>query len=57
MAANLFVEHLGSEVERPTKLGVMFTQGRTKTAGSSIAILGDTCGTLLQLTRLERPMM
>jgi catechol 2,3-dioxygenase-like lactoylglutathione lyase family enzyme len=55
--ANFFVEDLASEVERLTKLGVKFTQGLTKTVGSSIAILDDTCGNLVQITQLDQPMM
>jgi predicted enzyme related to lactoylglutathione lyase len=56
-AANFFVDDLAAEVERLTKLGVRFTQGPTKTPGSTIATLDDTCGNLIQLTQLDRPIM
>jgi predicted enzyme related to lactoylglutathione lyase len=51
-AANFFVEDLQKEYERIKKLGARFTMQPTKTRGSIIAILDDTCGNLIQLTQL-----
>jgi len=48
------VEDLQKEYDRLTKLGVVFTMMPTKTPGSTIAILDDTCGNLIQLTQLSR---
>ncbi len=33
--------------------GVTFTKEPTKTTGSTIAILNDTCGNLIQITHLD----
>lgn len=41
------------EHDRLTKLGVRFAMPPTKTTGSGIAMLDDTCGNLIQLTKLE----
>lgn len=35
------------------KLGVKFTRPLTRTTGSRIATLDDTCGNLVQLAKLE----
>jgi len=55
-AANFFVENIQEEYERLRKLGVKFTEGPSKTTGSTIAVLDDTCGNLIQLTQLEWQM-
>jgi predicted enzyme related to lactoylglutathione lyase len=52
-AAMFFVDDVQAEYDRMTKLGVNFTMPPTKTTGSSIAQLDDTCGNLIQLTHLE----
>jgi predicted enzyme related to lactoylglutathione lyase len=55
-AANFFVDNIQKEYERLRKLGVKFTKEPTKTTGSTIALLDDTCGNLIQLTQLEWQM-
>jgi predicted enzyme related to lactoylglutathione lyase len=52
-AANFFVGDLQQEYERLKGLGVAFTKEPTKTMGSTIAILDDTCGNLIQITHLD----
>ena len=52
-AAMFFVSDIDAEYDRLSKLGVKFTMPVTKTTGSRIAKLDDTCGNLLQLTQLE----
>jgi catechol 2,3-dioxygenase-like lactoylglutathione lyase family enzyme len=52
-AANFFVADVQKEYERLEQLGVKFTKGPTKTTGSTIAILDDTCGNLVQITHLD----
>jgi predicted enzyme related to lactoylglutathione lyase len=52
-AANFFVADTQSEYARLKGLGVTFTMEPTKTAGSTIAVLDDTCGNLIQITHLE----
>jgi len=51
-AANLFVADTQAEYARLKELGVTFTMEPTKTVGSTIAVLDDTCGNLIQLTHL-----
>jgi predicted enzyme related to lactoylglutathione lyase len=52
-AMMFFVDDLKKEHERLEGLGVTFTEAPTKTVGSTIAILDDTCGNLVQLTQLD----
>ncbi len=52
-AAMFFVDDINKEYERLKGLGVTFTQPPTKTTGSTIAMLDDTCGNLIQLTQLD----
>ncbi len=52
-AAMFFVDDLHKEHERLQGLGVAFTMPPTKTTGSTIAMLDDTCGNLIQLTQLD----
>ena len=52
-AAMFFVDDVQKECERLQALGVAFTKPPTKTLGSTIAMLGDTCGNLIQLTQLD----
>ena len=46
------VDDLQAEHDRMKALGAKFTMPPTKTTGSSIAMLDDTCGNLIQLTQL-----
>jgi predicted enzyme related to lactoylglutathione lyase len=52
-AANFFVEDTQAEYERLKGLGVTFTMEPAKTTGSTIAVLDDTCGNLIQITHLD----
>jgi predicted enzyme related to lactoylglutathione lyase len=52
-AANFFVGDVQREYERMKQLGVTFTKEPTKTTGSTIAVLDDTCGNLIQITHLD----
>ena len=49
-----FVDDIQKEYERLRNLGVKFTMEPTKLPGtpSTIAILDDTCGNLIQITQL-----
>ncbi|MGA2847969.1 MAG: VOC family protein [Terracidiphilus sp.] len=52
-AANFFVGDVQKEYARLKDLGVTFTKEPTKTMGSTIAVLEDTCGNLIQITHLD----
>ena len=52
-AAMFMVSDIEAEYARLSKLGVRFTMSVTKTTGSRIARLDDTCGNVIQLTQLE----
>ena len=52
-AAMFFVDDINKDYERLKALGVVFTKPPTKTTGSTIAMLDDTCGNLVQLTQLD----
>lgn len=52
-AVMFFVDDVRKEYERLQALGVAFTMPPTKTTGSTIAMLDDTCGNLVQLTQLD----
>jgi predicted enzyme related to lactoylglutathione lyase len=52
-AAMFMVNDIEAEYDRLSKLGVKFTMPVTKTTGSRVARLDDTCGNLIQLTQLE----
>ena len=54
-AAAFFVDDIQKEYERLKKLGVKFTMEPTKLTGtpSTIAVLDDTCGNLIQITQLH----
>ena len=52
-AANFFVADVQKEYDRLKQHGVSFTKEPTKTVGSTIAILDDTCGNLIQITHLD----
>ena len=53
-AAMFYVEDVQQEYDRLTAAGAEFTMPPTKVTGSTIAILNDTCGNLIQITRLDR---
>jgi predicted enzyme related to lactoylglutathione lyase len=52
-AANFFVGDVKQEYERIKQHSVAFTKEPTKTTGSTIAVLDDTCGNLIQITHLD----
>jgi predicted enzyme related to lactoylglutathione lyase len=52
--AMFYVDDVQREYDRLTAAGVEFTMPPTKVTGSTIAILNDTCGNLIQITRLDR---
>jgi predicted enzyme related to lactoylglutathione lyase len=52
-AANFFVDDVEKEYARLKQHGVTFTKEPTKTTGSTIALLDDTCGNLIQITHLD----
>ena len=52
-AAMFYVDDVQAEYERMTGLGAKFTMPPTKVTGSTIATLDDTCGNLIQLTKLD----
>ena len=52
-ATSFMVDDIQKEYERLKKLGVKFTMEPTKVTGSTIAVLDDTCGNLIQLTQLQ----
>lgn len=51
-AALFFVADIQTEYARLKKLGVTFAMEPTKTTGSTIAMLDDTCGNLIQIVQL-----
>ena len=53
-ATNFIVADIQKEYERLKKLGVKFTMQPTKLPGtpSTIAVLDDTCGNLIQITQM-----
>ena len=53
-AANFFVDDVEKESERLKKLGVKFTMEPIKVTGSTIAVFDDTCGNLIQISKLNR---
>jgi predicted enzyme related to lactoylglutathione lyase len=52
-AANFFVADTQAEYARLKGLGVKFIREPIKTTGSTIAVLDDTCGNLIQITHLD----
>jgi predicted enzyme related to lactoylglutathione lyase len=56
-AAMFYVDDVRGEYERMRALGVEFTMPPKKVTGSTIAVLNDTCGNLIQLTQLDRYSM
>jgi predicted enzyme related to lactoylglutathione lyase len=52
-AAMFYVDDVQQEHDRITAAGGTFTMPPTKVTGSTIAVLDDTCGNLIQLTKLD----
>jgi predicted enzyme related to lactoylglutathione lyase len=53
-AAMFYVDDVQQEYDRLTAAGAESTVPPTKVTGSTIAVLKDTCGNLIQITRLDR---
>jgi predicted enzyme related to lactoylglutathione lyase len=53
-AANFFTDNVKGDYERIKARGAEFTMPPTGVTGSTIAMLKDTCGNLIQLTELKR---
>jgi predicted enzyme related to lactoylglutathione lyase len=53
-AAMFFVDDVQREYDRMKSLGAEFTMPPTKVTGSTIAMVNDTCGNLIQLAALDR---
>ena len=53
-AAMFFTDDVQGDYERITARGGEFTMPPTAVTGSTIALLNDTCGNLIQLTQLAR---
>jgi predicted enzyme related to lactoylglutathione lyase len=53
-AGMFYVDDVQQEYDRMTALGAEFTMPPTKVTGSTIAMLKDTTGNLIQITKLDR---
>ncbi|HEY1456609.1 MAG TPA: VOC family protein [Candidatus Dormibacteraeota bacterium] len=53
-AAMFYVDDVQAEHDRTKGLGANFTMPPTKVTGSTIAMLDDTCGNLIQIVALDR---
>src|SRR5215470_6032532 len=53
-AAMFYVDDVQQEHDRMKPLGAEFTTPPTKVTGSTIALINDTCGNLIQIAALDR---
>jgi len=53
-AAMFYTDDVQREYDRMKAAGAEFTMPPTKVTGSTIAVLNDTCGNLIQVTQLMR---
>jgi len=53
-AAMFYTDDIKGDYERTNARGAQFTMPPTDVTGSTIAMLNDTCGNLIQLTQLAR---
>ena len=53
-AAMFYVDDVQREYDRMKTAGAVFTMPPTKVTGSTIAMLNDTCGNLIQIAALDR---
>ncbi len=51
-AANFFVDDVQKEYDRLKKMGVVFKSGPTKAGPATIAVFEDTCGNLIQISKV-----
>ena len=49
-----YVDDVKREYDRTKALGAEFTMPPSKVTGSTIAMLNDTCGNLIQMVALDR---
>jgi predicted enzyme related to lactoylglutathione lyase len=54
-AAIFYVDDVQREYDRMKAAGAEFTMPPTKVTGSTIAMVNDTCGNLIQIAKLDRP--
>ena len=53
-AIMFYVDDVQAEHDRAAAAGATFTMPPTRVTGSTIAVLDDTCGNLVQITALDR---
>ena len=53
-AIMFYVDNVQREYDRMKAAGAEFTMPPTKVTGSTIALVNDTCGNLIQITALDR---
>ena len=53
-AAMFYVDDVQAEYDRTQDLGANFTMPPTRVTASTIAMIDDTCGNLVQITALDR---
>jgi predicted enzyme related to lactoylglutathione lyase len=53
-AAMFYVDDVQAEYDRTQGLGANFTMPPTRVTASTIAMIDDTCGNLVQITALDR---
>ena len=53
-AAMFYVDDVQAEYDRMKGLGATFTMPPTKVTGSTIAVVNDTCGNLIQIVALDK---
>jgi predicted enzyme related to lactoylglutathione lyase len=53
-AAMFYADDVQKEYDRMTSRGAKFTMPPTRVTGSTIAMLNDTCGNLIQIVALDR---
>jgi predicted enzyme related to lactoylglutathione lyase len=53
-AAMFYVDDVQREYDRMKAAGAEFTMPPTKVTGSTIAMVNDTCGNLIQIAALDR---
>jgi predicted enzyme related to lactoylglutathione lyase len=53
-AAMFYADDVQKEYDRMTSRGAAFTMPPTRVTGSTIAMLNDTCGNLIQIVALDR---
>ena len=53
-AVMFFTDNVQADYERMKARGAEFTMPPTDVTGSTIAMLNDTCGNLIQITKLKR---